>query len=71
MTVRRGSPWLGQVSFHKEVTRRGEETSFALSAKLPDSDRWTSLAEFELVCSPGHGVSTRAAPCVGCRRRCA
>ena len=47
MHRKRDIPWLQVVRFHKEVTRRAEEAFFALPAERVDSDRWSSLKEFE------------------------
>ena len=40
-------PWLSVVRFHREVTRRTEESFFALPLGPFTSERWSSLAGFE------------------------
>ena len=39
--------WLNVVRFHKDIAAREEQGFFALNAKDDDSDRWSSIDDFE------------------------
>ena len=43
----RDIPWLKAVRFHKEIVSRAEKSFFSLPMKDSNSDRWTSLADFD------------------------
>lgn len=44
----RNIPWLQVVRFHKDIAARAENSFFSIKAKDADSDRWSSLGEFDL-----------------------
>jgi len=43
----RNIPWLTVVQFHKEIAARAESSFFSIHAKDSDSERWTSLDQFQ------------------------
>ncbi len=53
MPKRREIPWIKVVQFHAEIARRAEEAFFALPANELDSERWSSLKEFNPISFSG------------------